>query len=85
MIGLVYAGARSLLAVARASPHLRKVGRTSKLFYEYYNTSKMAQMASSFPFGFMYAGGTVVGYQHFDSIYGKKWKYLGSPQRIKKI
>ena len=78
---LAFAAGRSLIAVARASPHMKKAWKTGKSL----SGNKMVHLASSFPFGYMYAGGTVVGYHDFSGIYDKKWTYLGSPQRVKKL
>tara|TARA_Y100000590_G_C15708989_1_gene1009663 strand:+ start:165 stop:419 length:255 start_codon:yes stop_codon:yes gene_type:complete len=76
---LGYTAVRSLVAVARASPHMKRAYRTTK------RHSKILQLASSGPFGYMYAGGTVLGYHDISGLYEKKWTYLGSPQRVKKL
>jgi len=47
---------------------------------KWYNQSKSAQAISSFPFGYLYAGGTVMGYNDFSSLYNKDFKYVGRPQ-----
>lgn len=39
----------------------------------------------SFGYGVGYAGGTVVGYHGFSQFFTPKWKYLGSPQRVKNL
>lgn len=52
---------------------------------KWYNKNKFAQATSAGPFGFMYAGGTVLGYHGFSQFFKPKWRYLGSPQRLKKI
>ena len=81
MIGQIYTAARSLIAVARASPHMQRAWQGSKTL----SRNKMFQLAMSGPFGYMYAGGTVVGYHDISGLYAKKWTYLGSPQRVKKL
>ena len=52
---------------------------------KWYNQNKFAQSLSSGPFGIMYAGGTVLGYHATSQLFTPKWKYLGSPQRVKSI
>lgn len=60
---------------------VQNVVRLSK----WYQRNKLAQAASSGPFGFLYAGGTVLGYNTISPLFKPKWKYLGSPQRVSKI
>lgn len=62
-----------------------RVFKNIKKIATWYDLNKTAQAATSFPFGFLYAGGTVIGYNTFSAHYKPKWKYLGSPQRVKGI
>ena len=78
---LGYTAVRSLVAVARSSPHMKRAYSSTKKL----SRNKILQLASSGPFGYMYAGGTVVGYHDISGLYEKKWTYLGSPQRVKKL
>lgn len=60
-------------------PWYIKVGRG----YQKFNR----KMDSFGPMGYgaMYASGTVLGYQGTSAFFRPKWRYLGSPQRLKKI
>ncbi len=71
----------ALFALLTASHVVQNVIRISK----WYNQNKFAQTLSAFPFGFGYAGGTVLGYHGFSQFFKPKWRYLGSPQRPKKL
>ena len=64
---------------AMNAPWFIKVGKA------YQRINKKMEGFGPMGYGAMYAGGTVLGYQGMSSFFKPKWRYLGSPQRLKKI
>ena len=64
---------------ARNAPWYIKLGRG----YQRYN--KFMEKFGPMGYGAQYAGGTVLGYHGISQFFKPKWRYLGSPQRLKKI
>lgn len=56
-----------------------------KIGLGYQKFNKFMEGFGPMGYGAMYAGGTVLGYQGMSSFFRPKWRYLGSPQRLKKI
>ena len=75
------------LAVGRFAPHIfmRPMSLIHKIGHAYQRFNKFMEGFGPMGYGAMYAGGTVLGYQGFSSFFKPKWKYLGSPQRVKSL
>lgn len=66
-------------AITKGLPWYIRIGQTYQKFNKF--TEKFGPLG----YGFMYASGTVLGYQGTSQFFKPKWKYLGSPQRVSKL
>lgn len=56
-----------------------------KIGHAYQKLNKFTEKFGPMGYGAMYASGTVLGYHGTSQFFKPKWRYLGSPQRLKKI